>query len=287
MSMTSRFVTKHSAVAGVLVLLSMVTAVPARAASAPKAASVPKTVVLVHGAWADGSSWDKVIPLLQAKGLKVVAVQLPLTSLKDDVAATKRVLDDQTGPVILVGHSWGGMVITQAGDDPKVVALVYVAAFAPDEGQATGDLGKNLPPPPGLASVHPDAAGFLWVTPEGIARDFAPDLPARETKVMAATQKPFSAKAFADKVSTAAWKTKPSWFVVAEKDRMIQPELEREMAKQIKATTTELPTSHVAMLSRPKEVASVILRATAAPSSQSGSVGHGRRPPTSGRDRSP
>jgi pimeloyl-ACP methyl ester carboxylesterase len=244
------------------------------------AATAAKTVVLVHGAWADGSSWEKVIPLLLAKGLKVVAVQIPLTSLADDVATTKRALDDQTGPVILVGHSWGGMVITQAGDDAKVAALVYVAAFAPDEGQSANDLGKGLPPPPGLASVHPDAAGFLWVTPEGVAKDFAQDLPAAQTKVMAVTQGPIAGKTFEEKVSAAAWKTKPSWYVVAEKDRMIQPDLERAMAKKIKATTTSLPTSHVAMLSRPKEVAAVILKATAAVSGEPGPKVQGRAPPT-------
>ena len=222
-----------------------------------------KTVVLVHGAFADGSSWDKVIPILQAKGLKVVAVQNPLTSLADDVATTKRAIDAQTGPVILVGHSWGGTVITQAGDHEKVAALVYVAAFAPAEGQASGELGKDFPPAPGGASIRPDAAGFLSLTPEGVAKDFAQDLPAAQTKVMAVTQGPISAKSFDDKVTAAAWKTKPSFYIVAEKDRMIQPDLERAMAKKINATTTSLPTSHVPMQSRPKDVAAVILTAAA------------------------
>jgi pimeloyl-ACP methyl ester carboxylesterase len=249
------------------------------AATPAHAATPPRTVVLVHGAWADGSSWAKVIPLLLARGLKVVAVQIPLTSLADDVATTKRALDDQAGPVVLVGHSWGGMVITQAGGDAKVAALVYVAAFAPDEGQAAADLGKDLPPPPGLANVHPDAAGFLHVTPEGVAKDFAQDLPAAQTKVMAATQGPIASKTFDEKVSTAAWKTKPSWYIVAEKDRMIQPELERAMAKKIKASTTALPTSHVAMLSRPNDVAAVILRAAAGASDQSRPAAQGRSPP--------
>jgi pimeloyl-ACP methyl ester carboxylesterase len=220
-----------------------------------------KTVVLVHGAFADGSSWDKVIPILQAKGLKVVAVQTPLTSLADDVATTKRAIDAQTGPVILVVHSWGGTVITQAGDHEKVAALVYVAAFAPAEGQASGELGKDFPPAPGGASIRPDAAGFLSLTPEGVAKDFAQDLPAAQTKVMAVTQGPILAKCFEDKVTAAAWKTKPSFYIVAEKDRMIQPDLERAMAKKINATTTSLPTSHVPMQSRPKDVAAVILTA--------------------------
>ena len=270
--MKSASIQRSRAVAAAFALLSTIAAVPAHAAPAPT------TVVLVHGVWADGSSWDKVIPLLLAKGLKVVAVQNPLTSLADDVAATKRVLDAQAGPVVLVGHSWGGMVITEAGDDPKVAALVYVAAFAPDEGQAASDLGKDLPPPPGLANAHPDASGFLWLTAEGVAKDFAPDLPAAQTKVMAVTQGPLSAKSLDEKVSTAAWRTKPSWFVVAQKDRMIQPDLERAMAKKIKANTTELPTSHVAMLARPQEVAAVILKAAAASGSSSPAV-QGRKPP--------
>jgi pimeloyl-ACP methyl ester carboxylesterase len=223
-----------------------------------------KTVVLVHGAFADGSSWDKVIPILQAKGLKVVAVQNPLTSLADDVAAGKRVIDGQSGPVILVGHSWGGTVITQLGDDAKVAALVYVAAFAPDVGESTNDLGKGGPPPPGSAHIRPDSAGFLYLTPEGVAKDFAQDLPAAQTKVMAVTQGPIFAKAFDEKVSKAAWKSKPSWSIVAEKDRMIQPDLERAMAKKINAKITALPTSHVPMQSRPSDVAAVIVAAAAA-----------------------
>src|SRR5438270_3205486 len=139
-----------------------------------------KTVILVHGAFADGSSWDKVIPLLEAKGLHVVAVQNPLTSLADDVAATQRAIDAQKGPVILVGHSWGGTVITEAGASDKVAALVYVAAFAPDVGESSNDLGKAAPPPPGFSSVYPDPAGYLYLTSEGVAHDFASDLPAED-----------------------------------------------------------------------------------------------------------
>jgi pimeloyl-ACP methyl ester carboxylesterase len=223
-----------------------------------------KTVVLIHGAFADGSSWDKVIPLLQAKDLNVIAVQAPLTSLGDDVAAGRRVIDAQTDPVILVGHSWGGTVITELGEHPKVAALVYVAAFAPDVGESTSELGKGGTPPPGSASIRPDKAGFLYLTPDGVAKDFAQDLPAAQTKVMAATQKPIFAKAFDEKVTRAAWKNKPSWFIVADRDRMIQPDLERAMAKKINAKVTTLPTSHVPMQSRPADVAAVILAAAAA-----------------------
>ena len=201
-----------------------------------------KTVILVHGAFADGSSWDKVIPLLQAKGLYVVAVQNPLTSLADDVAATQRAIDAQKGPVILVGHSWGGTVITEAGASDKVAALVYVAAFAPDVGESSNDLGKAAPPPPGFSSVYSDPAGYLYLTPEGVVHDFAPDLPAAKTKVMAVTQGPIFGKAFDEEVTNAAWKTKPSWYVVAEKDRMIQPDVERAMARKINASSFDKQT---------------------------------------------
>ncbi len=233
--------------------------VPALASAADR--KPQKTVVLVHGAFADGSSWDKVIPLLEARGLKVVAVQNPLTSLADDAASVKRVIDAQSGPVILVGHSWGGTVITEVGGDDKVAALVFVAAFAPDVGESTADLGKDGPPPPGATSIRPDPAGYLYLTPEGVAKDFAQDLPAMQTRVMAVTQGPIFGKAFDEKVTKAAWQNKPSWFIVAEKDRMIQPALERAMAKKINASTTTLPTSHVPMQSRPKDVAAVILAA--------------------------
>jgi pimeloyl-ACP methyl ester carboxylesterase len=245
-----------------LVLSSAIMAL-ALAAGPASAQATPKTVVLVHGAFADGSSWAKVIPLLEAKGLKVVAVQNPLTSLADDVAATKRVLAAQTGPVVLVGHSWGGVVITEAGNDDKVGALVYVAAFAPDDGQAVADLGKDLPPPPGLATVKPDASGFIWLSDDVVAKHFAQDLSPAEAKLIAATQGPVAARCFGDKVTTAAWKKKPSFAIVASKDHMIQPELETAMAHKMNATTTTLATSHVAMLSKPKEVAAVILAAAA------------------------
>src|SRR5262249_37024538 len=152
---------------------------------------------------ADGSSWDKIIPLLQAKGLKVVAVQNPLTSLADDVAAAKRAIDSAPGPVILVGHSWGGMVITEAGNDDKLAALVYVAAVAPDDGQSLADVAKGAPPAHGGASIKPDAAGFLSLTPEGMAKDFAFDVPAAQTKIMAATQGPLNSKCIGEKVTTA------------------------------------------------------------------------------------
>jgi pimeloyl-ACP methyl ester carboxylesterase len=219
------------------------------------------TVVLVHGAFADGSSWEKIIPLLQAKGLKVVAVQNPLTSLADDVAATQRVVDAQTGKVVLVGHSWGGTVITQAGTSDKIKALVYVAAFAPSEGEATGALGKDYAVPPGIATLQADAAGYLWLPADSVARNFAQDVAPATAALIAATQGPINSKAFGDTTTVAAWKTKPNYYIVSAKDRMIAPELQQVFARKLNATTTTLQASHVPMVSQPAKVAEVIIAA--------------------------
>jgi pimeloyl-ACP methyl ester carboxylesterase len=223
--------------------------------------SKAKNVILVHGAWADGSSWSKVIPLLLERGIGVTAVQLPLTSLKDDVATVKRALALDDGPTVLVGHSYGGVVITEAGNDPKVAGLVYIAAFAPDAGQSVGSLGAGAEPAPMGAEVRPDAAGFLKITEAGVKDDFAQDLSPTEKNVLFAAQAPTAAAAFGETVSAAAWKTKPSWYLVATADRAIPPSLERVMAKTIKAKTVEIASSHVAMLARPQETASLILEA--------------------------
>ncbi|MCH8618778.1 alpha/beta hydrolase [Undibacterium sp. TS12] len=244
-----------------VLLISTALSLPALPALAETTAVSDTTVVLVHGAFADGSSWEKVVPLLQAKGLKVVAVQNPLSSLADDVAAAQRVIDAQTGKVVLVGHSWGGAVITQAGSSDKIKALVYVAAFAPSEGESLGGLGMDYPVPPGIASLKPDAAGYLSLSEESLAINFAQDLPAKTTKIMSATQGALPAKVFGEAVSYAAWKNKPNYYIVASKDRMIDPGLQRDFAKKINATTTTLPSSHVPMLSQPKQVADVILAA--------------------------
>jgi pimeloyl-ACP methyl ester carboxylesterase len=222
-----------------------------------RAATPVKNIVLVHGAFADGSSWAKVIPLLQAKGFNVVAVQNPLSSLADDVAATKRAIALQNGPVILVGHSWAGMVISDAGNDPKVAGLVYIAALVPDKDQSANDVLKPYPAPPGLAEGKPDASGYLSLTRKGVDEDFVPDLPAGERAVVYATQGPWNSKALADKVAAPAWTTKPSWFIIVN-DRMLQPQYERDIAKHIKATTTTLTSGHVPMLSMPAQVAAVI-----------------------------
>ncbi|XLZ69484.1 alpha/beta hydrolase [Massilia sp. SR12] len=233
----------------------------AGAALVPAHAAEDTTVVLVHGAFADGSAWNKVIPLLQKQGVKVVSVQNPLTSLADDVAFAQRVIDTQTGKVVLVGHSWGGAVITQAGGSDKVKALVYVAAFAPSEGEVVGEVGKDFPLPPGIASLKPDANGFIYLSPESMALNFAQDLKPAEHRLMSATQGPIKASAFGDKVTYAAWKNKPSYYIVADKDRMIDPGLQKAFAAKLGATTTTLAASHVPMASQPEAVAKVILAA--------------------------
>lgn len=219
-------------------------------------------VVLVHGAWADGSSWDKVIPLLESKGLHVVAVQLSLTSLESDVATVKRALALQDGPIVLVGHSYAGAVISVAGNDDKVAGLVFVAAFAPDEGESVSGISKPYPPAPIGTELRLDSHGFLSVTPKGIIEDFAQDVSEREKRLLVATQGPTNVSCFGTNLPVAAaWKTKPDWFVVAADDRVIPPDLERAEAAAMKATTITLDSSHVAMLSHPKEVADLIEQA--------------------------
>jgi pimeloyl-ACP methyl ester carboxylesterase len=222
-----------------------------------------RNVVLVHGAWADGSSWWKVIPLLQAQGLHVACAQNPLSSIADDVASTNRVIDSQDGPVLLVGHSYGGAVITVAGDDPKVSGLVYVAAFAPEEGETLAGMGEPYGATPGLAELRTIADGYLVLTARGVSENFAQDLSAGEKNTMAATQAPTQGAILATKITKAAWHTKPSWFVIADNDRMIAPEQERATAKRMKSKTISLATSHVAMLAKPKEVADFIIEAAA------------------------
>jgi pimeloyl-ACP methyl ester carboxylesterase len=222
-----------------------------------------RNIVLVHGAWADGSCWSKVVALLQAKGFHVVAVQNPLTSLADDVAATKRIIALQDGPVILVGHSYAGVVITEAGNDPKVVGLVYVAAFAPGEGESINSVGKPYPPAPLGSELHLDAQGFLTASPKGIAEDMAQDLPGTEQQILVATQGQTAAAVFGATVTTAAWKSKPSWAVIAGNDRAIPPQLEKDEAAAIKATSITLPANHLAMMSHPREVATLIEQAAA------------------------
>ena len=260
--------TAHTRLASALLIsLAMALAAIAGAAATTPAAEPAKTtasVVLVHGAFADGSSWNRVIPLLQAKGLKVVAVQNPLTSLEDDVEAANRVIDAQDGPVVLVGHSWGGSVITQAGGNDKVKALVYVAAFAPSLNQAPVVDLQAYPTPSGASHFIKDKDGFLTLSPQSIASEFAQDVSPEEANLIAATQGPVRGANFEQKVTIAAWTTKPSWYIVADQDRMIHPDAQRGLAKKIDAKTVTLHSSHVPMLSNPQAVADAIAEAAVA-----------------------
>jgi len=226
----------------------------------PVTRSHVQNIVLVHGAFADGSSYAKVIPLLEAKGFRVTAVQNPLSSLAADVEATKRVIAAQDGPVLLVGHSWGGMVVSEAGNDPKVAGLVYIAAIVPEDGQTANDVLKPYPPTSGLGHMQPDAAGYLWLTRQGIEEDFVPDLPAAERALVYATQGPWNSAALAEPVPNTAWKTKPSWFIAVD-DRILPAAYELAIARRMKAKLTKLAAGHVPMLSQPKAVAAVIIDA--------------------------
>ena len=233
------------------------------AAAAPPSRGLP-SILLVHGAFADGSSWDRVVPLLQAKGYSVVAVHEPLTSLAEDVAATRRAIDLQPGDVVLVGHSYGGAVITEAGNDPKVKSLVYVAAYAPDANESINDLGRGKPAPVWAASLRIDSGGYAWLSPSTVAQHLAQDLPEAEASLLAVKQGPINTKNFDEKVKVAAWHTRPVFYVRTNLDHMIDPELQTATAKRLKATLTSVPTSHVAMLAEPREVAAMILKAAAA-----------------------
>lgn len=225
-------------------------------------APVAKNVVLVHGAWADGSSWSEVIPLLQKEGLNVIAVQNPLTSIADDSAATKRVLATLEGPTVLAGHSYGGSVVSDAGVDPKVTALVYVAARAPDAGEDFNALAAKYPTMPVRAGAH-EKDGYTWLDEEHFVKYFAGDLPSAKAKALFAVQQPIAATLFAGKSTAAAWESKPSFYAVSKNDQTTSPELERFVAKRMKATTIELDASHVSMISHPREIADLILKAAA------------------------
>ncbi|HTI71711.1 MAG TPA: alpha/beta hydrolase [Candidatus Limnocylindria bacterium] len=223
------------------------------------ATAIKPSIVLVHGAFADASGWGKVILALEKEGYFVTAVQLPLRSLADDIAATLRVLETQKGDVVLVGHSYGGAVITGASaGTSKVKALVYVAAFALDQGETLGAVIGQYPDSSLPSAIVPDSAGFLYIDRAKFRHVFAADVSDTEAPVMAATQKPIAAGIFGEPVAGAGWKTIPSWYIVSTEDRAINPDLERFMAKRIKAQITELPASHVPFISKSEEVAKVI-----------------------------
>jgi len=218
-----------------------------------------KNIVLVHGAFADGSSWKKVIRLLQERDYNVTAVQQPLTSLEEDVAITRHVLSMQQGPAILVGHSYGGVIITVAGNEPNVSGLVYIAAYAPDEGESIKDLKSKYASGAGSAHVHPDGQGYAWIERAAFPECFAGDVDPEEARVMAAVQMPW--KVPANKISNPAWRSRPSWYQVSERDLMINPELQHFMAKRIGAKTISLDASHASAVSCPREIADLIMDA--------------------------
>lgn len=218
-----------------------------------------KNIVLVHGAFADGSSWGHVIRLLQTRRYNVTAVQQPLTSLEDDVEITRHVLSLQDGPCILVGHSYGGMIITVAGNEPNVAGLVYIAAFAPDEGENLADLKATAEPAPGAAHVHVDARGYAWIDPAHFAEVFAGDVELHEARMMSAVQMPWRIPE--TRIGFPAWRERPCWYQISEKDQMIRPELQHRMAKRTGALTVSLDTCHASAVSRPQQVAALIMTA--------------------------
>lgn len=228
--------------------------------------STPKlpNIVLVHGAWADGSSWSAVIQRLQNAGYHVSAVQLTLSSFAEDVARTRALLAAQTGPTLVVAHSFGGAIITQLGADaPNVIGLAYESAFAPDQGETMKALLSQPPQPPGAAAIYPDARGFLWLQPDGFVKFFAPDVPPIEARAMAAAQTPIAASMLFDETpfGSPAWKNFPTWYLVTTDDQMVPPDAQRFFAKRIGATVTSLAGSHASMVSHPDAVANFIVKA--------------------------
>src|SRR6478735_9197627 len=212
-------------------------------------------IVLAHGAWADGSSWSAVIESLQDKGYEVTAPQFPLTSLADDVARARQVLARQTGPTILVGHSYGGQIITALGTDaPGVVGLVYIAAFALDEGESLGALLAQGPVPPALVHQSIDDRGFVWLAEDAFTSHFAADVDPVTSKVMFAVQQPLASNTFGDPMGVPAWRSLPSWYLISTEDEAIPPPAQQMFAQRMGATTIDVPSSHLAMVSHPKDV---------------------------------
>jgi pimeloyl-ACP methyl ester carboxylesterase len=219
-------------------------------------------IVLIHGAWADGSCWSGVIERLQADGYHATAPQFPLTALADDVARLRQVLDLQDGPAVVAGHSYGGQIMTALGTDaPNVVGLVYIAAFGLDQGESLGGLLSQGPVTPALAHLFTDKQGFGWLSEDDFVNHFAGDVDPVKAKVMYAVQQPLAASAFGDVMGVPAWKTLPSWYLVATEDEAIPPDAERQFAARMGATTAEIPSSHVPMVSHPGDVAQLIEKA--------------------------
>jgi pimeloyl-ACP methyl ester carboxylesterase len=227
--------------------------------------STSPNIVLVHGAWADGSSWSAVIERLQADGYNVTAPQFPETSLADDVARLRHVLELQSGPTVVAAHSYGGQIMTALGvDAPNVVGLVYIAGFGLDEGESIGALLQQGPPTPALANLVIDDHGFAWIPEDDFVNHFAADVDPVKAKVMFAVQQPLAASTLEDLMGVPAWKTLPTWFLVADGDQAIPPDAERQFAKRMGATTIEVPSNHVAMVSHPDEVVELIETAATA-----------------------
>jgi pimeloyl-ACP methyl ester carboxylesterase len=216
------------------------------------------TIVLIHGGFVDGSGWEGVYKILKKDGYNVAVVQNPTTSLADDVAFTKRVIAAQPGKSLLVGHSYGGVVITEAGTDPKVAGLVYVAAFAPDKGESVASLIKNPPPGAPVPPILPPQEGFLLLDQAQFAASFAADVGEAKASFMAASQVPWGVDALAGEVTVPAWKSKPSWYLVASDDKMIPPPAQRQMSQRAGSVVSEVPGSHAIYVSQPQAVASLI-----------------------------
>ena len=233
----------------------------ANAASTKQAPHSARNVVLVHGGFVDGSGWQKVHNALKKDGYNVTIVQNPTTSLADDVAFTKRAIEQQDGPVVLVGHSYGGVVVSEAGTHPKVKSLVYIAAFAPDKGESVQSLIANPPPGAPVPPILPPQDGFLFLDRAKFAASFAGDVPADEAEFMADSQVPWGVEALGGAVTEPAWKSKPSWYLVATEDHMIPPPAQQMMAKRAGATVVEVPGSHAIYVSKPEAVAKLIAQA--------------------------
>ena len=228
-----------------------------------------RNIVLIHGAWANGSAWGAVIQRLQADGYHVTAPQLPMSSLDEDVARVRQVLVAQSGPTLLVGHSFGGAVITQLGGDaPNVVGLVYESAFAPDQGETMNGLINGGPQPAGVAAIRPDAQGFLWLDPDGFVRFFAPDVDPVQARVMSAVQQPIAATEFMGDAAfgTPSWKSLPAWYLVTENDQMVPPAVQHLFAQRMQANVASIAGSHASMVSHPDEVTAFIIQAAGAAS---------------------
>ncbi|MGB8985739.1 MAG: alpha/beta hydrolase [Candidatus Sulfotelmatobacter sp.] len=250
-------ITLTAAVIGATLLLGK----PLKVAAAGPPPTGIKNVVLVHGAFADGSGWDAVAKILEKDGYTVSVAQPPETSYADDQKYTKAAIDAMGGPVVLVGHSYGGSIITEAGNDPNVAALVYIAAFALDEGESCASIETAVPQ--ASKAFKPDSNGNWWIEQEHFAADFAADIPPAESHYMAISQVPISTDSFTHKVTNPAWKNKPTFYMVASSDRSINPQQERMMAKRANAKTVEVNSSHVAYMSHPKEAAKLIEEAAA------------------------